>query len=175
MDVIGLARGTVRLVPYQAEWKDLFDKEYMRLRVALRENSLRMEHVGSTAIEGMDAKPIIDMLLAVDDLKRSRVLVSQLQGLGYQPKADDDVPERIFFTKGTSARRTHYLSIAEPDSEYWSSNTRFRDYLRTHPDAAEEYMALKRKLAELYPEDRPAYTEGKNEFISKINELSKSE
>ena len=175
MDVIGLARGTVRLVPYQSEWKELFDKEYMRLRVALRDESLQMEHVGSTAIEGMDAKPIIDMLLAVDDLSRSRVLTSQLQALGYQLKTDDDVPERVFLIKGPSARRTHHLSVTESDSEYWSHHILFRDYLRAHPDVAEEYMTLKQKLAELYPDDRYAYTEGKKGFVDKIYEQAKLE
>ena len=174
--MIGLKRGAVRLVPYQPAWKELFREEAARLRQALGDRALFIEHVGSTAIEGMDAKPIIDILIAARDLDDAMGLVPPIEALGYKHKEDDDVPERIFFRRGPPpGRRTHHLSLAEPTSGYWQRHVLFRDYLLAHPETAQEYRQLKRKLASRYPEDRASYTAGKRGFVERILQLAKSE
>lgn len=170
--MIGLERGTVQLVSYQPAWKKLFEEEVARLRLALGNRCLQIEHIGSTAIEGMDAKPIIDILVAVDDLSAAGKLVPILKKLGYALKEDDDVPERIFFRKGPPNRRTHHLSLTEPATTYWKQHLLFRDYLREHPEMAEQYRQLKRRLAEQYPNDRRLYASGKKGFIEKVMSLA---
>lgn len=168
--MIGLKRGTVQVVSNQPAWKKLFEKEAARLRLALGNQIINIEHVGSTAIEGMDAKPIIDIIVAVESLNKARDLVQLVEALGYECKKNDNVPERIFFVKGPSSNRTHHLSFTEPTSGYWKAHIQFRDYLQTHLEAAEEYKKLKRELAEQYPEDRDAYRAEKQVFIEKIAE-----
>ena len=166
--MIGLKRGTVQVISYQPVWKKLFKDEAARLRSALGNQILQIEHVGSTAIEGMDSKPIIDIIVAVESLDKARDLVPFVEALGYKYKENDYVPERIFFVKGPSSRRTHHLSFTEPTTDYWKAHILFRNYLQTHPEAVEEYERLKRELAEQHPEDRSAYRTGKQEFIEKI-------
>lgn len=166
--MIGLARGTVQVIPYQADWQHLFEDEAAKLRAALGEPELRIEHVGSTAIAGMDAKPIIDLMAAVPSLARAAGLVPVLEGLGYEYRGDGGTPGRLFFAKGPASRRTHHLSLAEPTSAFWRETLLFRDYLRAHPAAAEAYRRLKHELAAQHPSDRGAYTGGKAAFVRKI-------
>ncbi len=173
--MIGLKRGTVQVVPYQPAWKELFEDEAAKLRSALGNHLLQIEHVGSTAVEGMDAKPILDIIVAVEGLDKARELVPVVQSLGYSHKEDDDVPERVFFVKGSPNKRTHHLSLTEPASGYWKAHILFRDYLLTHEEAAEEYRQLKRELAEQYPDDRGSYTAGKERFVERILKLARAE
>ena len=171
--MIGLKRDTVQIISYQHVWKKLFEDENVRLRSALGNQILQIEHVGSISIEGMDAKPIIDIIVEVESLDKAGDLVQLVETLGYKYKEDDNVPERIFFVIGPASRRTHHLSFTEPTSGCWKAHILFRDYLRTHPEAAEEDKRLKRELAEQYPKDRDAYRAGKKEFIEKILQLAK--
>jgi GrpB-like predicted nucleotidyltransferase (UPF0157 family) len=173
--MIGLKRGTIQVVPYQPAWKELFEVEAVKLRSALGNNLLQIEHVGSTAIEGMDAKPIIDIIVAVKSLSKARELVPVVQALGYNHKEDDDVPERIFFVKGLPSKRTYHLSLTEPASGYWKAHILFRDYLLTHREVAEEYRQLKRELAEQYTDDRGSYTAGKERFVERVLKLAGAE
>jgi GrpB-like predicted nucleotidyltransferase (UPF0157 family) len=166
--MLGLARGTVQVVPYQAAWRRLFEDEAAQLRAALGEPALVIEHVGSTAIEGMDAKPIIDLMAAVPSLERAAGLVPVLEGLGYEHRGDGGSPGRLFFAKGPASRRTHHLSLVEPTSAFWRETLLFRDYLRSHPEAAEAYRRLKHGLAAQHRSDRGAYTGGKETFIQDI-------
>lgn len=153
------------LVPHRYEWREIFEEEAARLRSVLGEKVLRVEHVGSTAVDGMEAKPLIDMVVAVGSLDEARGLVPVLKGLGYEYRGDGGVEGRIFFARGPRTRRTHHLSLTEPTSDHWQKSLLFRDYLRAHPRAAEEYRELKRELARKYPEDRESYTAGKDRFI----------
>ena len=166
--MVGLRRGSVRLTPYQAKWKELYEEEAARLRTALGKKMLRLEHVGSTAVDGMEAKPLIDMIAAVGNLEEARSLVPVLEGLGYEHRGDGSVEGRIFFAKGPRDRRTHHLSLTETRSDHWQRSLLFRDYLRAHPEVAIEYRKLKQKLAREYREDRESYTAGKNRFIEQV-------
>lgn len=162
------------LVPHKSEWRELFEEEAARLRSALGGGILRVEHVGSTAVEGMDAKPLIDMLVAVESLEEARGLVPVLEGMGYEHRGDGGARGRIFLAKGPRSRRTHHLSLVEPTSDHWRRSLLFRDHLRAHPEAAEEYRDLKRGLARKYPEDRESYTAGKDRFIERAIESAQT-
>lgn len=167
--MVGLERGTVELVPHDEEWEQLFEQEADRLRSALGDRALAVEHVGSTAIEGIVAKPILDILVAVEDLGEPEDY-PELEELGYTYRPNDGVDDRLFFARGPEDDRTQYLSITEVGSETHTEQLAFRDYLREHPQAAERYARVKLELAERYPDDRDAYTAAKSGFVQAILE-----
>lgn len=174
--MLGCERNLVRLVPYQAGWADLFQQEAERLRAALGENVVGVEHVGSTAVPGLDAKPILDIVVAVRDMADATSFENVLAPLGYVHKAENDRPGRLYFAKRTpDDRSTHHLNITEVGTECWFTHVAFRDYLREHPQAREEYRQLKLDLARRHALDRAAYQEGKEEFIDKVLSAAKRE
>ncbi|MEI6970672.1 MAG: GrpB family protein [bacterium] len=164
--VVGLERGTVRLVSYSSAWHTLFEREKKTLLVALRGIVLKIEHIGSTSVPDMEAKPIIDMAAAVPSLAEVPSCIQPLASVGYEYKGEYNLPGRHFFTKGSP--HTYYLHVVAIDSDHWSSWLIFRDYLTAHKDVAAEYSQLKRDLARAYQSDRDAYTKAKSEFISRI-------
>lgn len=126
---------------------------------------MTVEHVGSTSVPGLDAKPILDIVIAVESLRKAAAFAPGLEKLGYIRRPNGDTPSRLFFAKGPEASRTHHLSVTELDSDTWIEQIAFRDYLRASREVRDEYQALKRQLAKLHPNDRPAYTAKKAEFI----------
>lgn len=168
--VLGLDRTIVRVVPYQPAWAALFVAEAARLRAALGERVLAIEHVGSTSVPGLAAKPILDLAASVPSLAGAIDLVPDLQRLGYEHKADPELPERLYFVKGTPEHRTHHLSLAEPGSRFWRQHLLFRDVLRANPALAAEYARLKHDLAARHSTDRLAYGAGKKAFIDSVIE-----
>lgn len=170
--MIGLARGTVRLRPYRAEWKTVFEQEATLLRSALGA-AAHIEHIGSTAIKDMPAKPIIDLVVVVDSPNEAMVWIPTLQTLGYEHRPSDVVADRLFFVKGSTDQRTHHLSLAEERSGFYKEKVLFRDYLISHRDAFDEYANLKKQLAQRHPKDRESYTEGKRAFVEGILLLAK--
>jgi len=173
--MLGLERGKVLLVPYQPEWESLFRREAALLRSVFGGAILGVEHIGSTAVAGMTAKPIIDLMCAVAGLDGARAFRPRLEALGYEYRPDEAVPDRLFFAKGPRERRTHHLSLTEPGSTFYEEKLLFRDYLRTHASAAEEYRRLKEGLAGRHASDRASYTEGKRAFVERILALARSE
>lgn len=164
--VLGLESGRARLMPYQPRWRELFEEEAERIRAAAGGGVLEVEHIGSTAIPGMPAKPILDLMAAVPSREAGLGLVPALAGLGYEHRPDPDIPERVYLRKRfPSGVRTHHLSLAEPSSRFYRVQLCFRDHLREHPDAAREYAALKTALAESHAHERERYTEGKTAFV----------
>jgi len=166
--MVGLERGTVELSPYRYEWKRRYEEEVERLRSAAGERLLGFQHVGSTAVEGLAAKPVIDLLAVVENLDEVSDIAPVLEDLGYEYRPNDGVADRLFFAKGPRSNRTHYLSLCERDSECYRETVAFRDHLRANPEAAAEYEALKRELAEEHPDDRDTYTERKSEFVERV-------
>lgn len=162
--MLGLERGTVELVDHRQEWHHLAAEERSHLEDALDQ----IEHVGSTAIEGMPAKPVLDLLAVADELAPKSEYAARLEPMGYELRESDQVPDRLFFAKGPTDERTHYLSITERGSDCHREQIAFRDYLRSNPDAAAEYARFKRKLAEEHPDDRETYTKRKSEFVEHI-------
>jgi GrpB-like predicted nucleotidyltransferase (UPF0157 family) len=165
---IGLKRGTVRLEPHQTSWADLFQQEKAKLWAVLSAYPVEIEHVGSTAIQGIDAKPILDILLGLPDLTDELGIRSLLEGMGYLYRGEQGVPERILYVKGAETNRTHHLHITAYKSLFWLENIYFRDTLNAKPEVARAYNDLKQELAAQYADDRAAYTAGKKAFIERV-------
>jgi GrpB-like predicted nucleotidyltransferase (UPF0157 family) len=162
---IGLERGKVKLIPHQSTWHNAFEAEKTRLRTILKNRPI--EHVGSTAIAGLAAKPIIDIAIAIDSLAEAEELIQPLAKLDYEYKGEAGTPGRRFFVKGPDENRTVYLHFGKTNGEF-GTLVRFRDTLLRRPDLIGEYNSLKRSLAEKFADNRKAYTSGKSEFIRKV-------
>lgn len=171
--VIGLERSIVRLAPYTTDWQRLFEQEKARIQTAIGHWTLDIQHVGSTSIPGIVAKPILDIGVAVEDFEEANVCIEPLEQLGYEYHGENGIPRRHFFVMGDP--RTHHLHVNEIHSRDWENQVFFRDYLILHSESAEEYTALKLSLAERFPTDRDAYLEGKASFIERVLRLARSE
>jgi len=158
----------VEIVPYDLEWPARFEIERELLKGALRPFLAGpIEHVGSTAVVGLAAKPVIDIMAAVESLEASRGAIEALRERGYQyaPYRPDVMN---WFCKPGFSFRTHHLHLVPYRSPLWTERIRFRDRLRSDPEVAREYEALKQSLAETYHYDREAYTEAKSPFIARV-------
>jgi GrpB-like predicted nucleotidyltransferase (UPF0157 family) len=136
-----------------------------------------IQHVGSTAIPGLSAKPVIDIQIAVKSLEDAKnTFVKKLAELNYQYWAENPDPERLFFVKGMppfGKKRTHHIHVAEASSKRLQDRITFRDFLVLHPEISLQYETLKQKLAKLHTYDREQYTEEKAEFIKRVLENAK--
>ena len=127
---------------------------------------LRVEHIGSTAVPGLSAKPVLDLMGVVSSTEAGGALVPALTGLGYEARPDPDVPDRLFLRKRSPRGvRTHHLSLVTAGSRFHRLHLAFRDHLRSHPEEVAAYAALKTALAKAHAHDREAYTSGKTDFI----------
>jgi len=172
----------IAIVPYDPRWPRIFEEEKAHLLSCLpRELIRRIEHYGSTAVAGLAAKPIVDMLVEVSDLGEVQlVVVPILEAEGYEyfwrpTHGDDGPPFYAWFIKRDPAtgERTHHIHMVEANyAEHWDGLL-FRDYLIAHPETAEEYARLKRALAAEYPNDRERYTEAKSDFIAEVTARAK--
>jgi GrpB-like predicted nucleotidyltransferase (UPF0157 family) len=153
------------MVEHDPSWSMSFKVEACEIRKALADLNPSIEHIGSTAIPGLCAKPIIDILVGLDEIRDGRI-VSRLGLVGYifQPEAGES--DRLFFRKG--AVRTHHLHVVELHSWAFWKHLMFRDYLLSNPSIALQYGELKRVSAEKYWFDRSAYTGSKSEFIESV-------
>ncbi|WP_121821586.1 GrpB family protein [Halostella salina] len=166
--MVGLARGTVSLAPHDPAWAERYAAEVDRLRAVVGDDISEFHHVGSTAVPGVPAKPIVDVLAVVPSRETARALVPTLEANGYEHRPNDGVPDRVFLAKGPRSNRTHYLSLTERGSDTCAEQIAFRDYLRANPPVAAAYAGLKRDLAARFPDDRAAYTERKGEFVERV-------
>lgn len=159
----------VKVTDYNAEWINDFEKEKVKINNVMDEITLGIEHIGSTAVPGLGAKPVIDMMVGVKELSQvSPEYIDQLQSINYEYVHKPEFPERLFFRKGQWRAGTHHLHVYVYNGEHWLNNIWFRDYLRSHPKAMDDYYRLKKKLEGLYKTDRVAYTEAKAPFIQSI-------
>ena len=156
----------VLVLPYDVRWPELFRLERDRLAGIFGERAAGIEHVGSTAVPGLAAKGIVDILLGLRPLELRRENLDAMTRLGYAYRGELGIPGRHFFQKG--APPTHHVHAVEHGSVEWLKHMHFRDHLRTHPEDAQSYAKLKRELAARYPEDRDAYTEGKSPFVAAV-------
>jgi GrpB-like predicted nucleotidyltransferase (UPF0157 family) len=178
--VAGAMGDAVMIVPYDLAWPEIFEQEKRHLLNCLPNELIgRIEHFGSTAIPGMSAKPVVDILVEVASLEETKtriVPILQAQGYDYfwRPTWGDDIPPFYawFIKRDSHGNRTHHIHMVESDFEHWD-RLLFRDYLIDHPEIAEEYRMLKLKLAHVYPHDRVAYTLGKTEFILKVTQIAR--
>jgi GrpB-like predicted nucleotidyltransferase (UPF0157 family) len=164
--MIGLHRNTVRLEPHNELWHEQFANERDRLLAAIGDHSLPIEHIGSTSVCGIAAKPILDIMIGTPEFGPVLTFVHDLEAIGYEYKGENGIPGRHYFGKGVP--RTVHLNVVRCGGHFWLSHLTFRDHLKQNPIAAREYEQLKRSLAERYPSDREAYTNGKEDFVRSI-------
>jgi GrpB-like predicted nucleotidyltransferase (UPF0157 family) len=168
----------IQLVEYNPAWSGMYRPEAKRVQSVLPAGLvLAVEHFGSTAIPGLVAKPIIDILVAVRSVPEAReVAVSPMESLGYAFWTDNPKRDRLFFVKGlppSAPSRTHHVHMTEFGGEMWM-RLLFRDYLRIHPEEAARYGALKLELMERYKDDREAYADAKSAYVEEIMSLARS-
>lgn len=132
-----------------------------------------IEHIGSTAIPGIKAKPIIDILLVVRDIERVDAKNNAMQNLGYEALGEYGIPGRRYFRKRKGEEDTHHVHTFQEGNPEVQRHVLFRDYLRAHADEAQAYTRLKERLAEQFQHDIDVYTEGKSGFIQRIDQLAK--
>ena len=170
----------VSIVPCDPAWPRMFEEEKKHLLDCLPQHLIRrIEHFGSTAIPGLAAKPIVDVLVEVNSLEKTKARIApvlEAQGYDYFWRAthgEDGPPFYAWFIKRNSAGvRTHHIHMVESDFEHWD-RLLFRDYLIADPATAKEYETLKYALARDYPNDRVAYTNGKSDFVVRVTRIAK--
>ena len=154
---------------YEKIWADDFVEIRDELNTVLKNLALRIEHVGSTSVEGLSAKPIIDIDVVIQNRDKLPEVIAALQKLGYSHEGDLGIPGREAFKyEGKEHLRKHHLYVCASDAEELKRHIAFRDYLRSHPDAVAEYSRIKEEGAELYPWDIDKYIEHKAPFIESI-------
>lgn len=171
-NTIGLKRGTVKLVPHNPEWDELFRAEKAKLLEVMCDIVIDIQHVGSTAIPTILAKPIIDIAVLVKSLQEAEKYIEKIQALGYQKKQENR-SERMFFTKGPEENRILYLHIGDVNTDYIKDMIVFRDCLIQNPDEAKRYAELKAELAKKFANNREPYTAAKERFVQEVVERAK--
>jgi len=157
----------VEIAEYDALWPRLFEERGERLRQALGDAALRIDHIGSTSIPGLAAKPVLDIQISVAAFEPLAVFREPLEALGYVFRADNIERTKRYFRETPGTRREH-LHVRQAGSWGEQFALLFRDYMRTHPDEAAQYASLKRVLAKHYRQDRHGYTEGKGPFVWRV-------
>lgn len=168
-------RSTVTLQNFNPNWALQYEEEKERIMNAIDLYILGIEHVGSTSIQGLKAKPIIDILIGVRNIEEVQQLIQPLLEVDFEYVPKPDWPDRAFFRKGLWGQGTCHVHVCELRSNEWNEKIWFRDYLRLHPVVAAQYASLKEQLAEKYGFDRHAYTAHKEPFIRSIIEKAKVE
>jgi GrpB-like predicted nucleotidyltransferase (UPF0157 family) len=161
----------VALRAYDPRWPGLFEAERERL-LSLFPDFIAIEHMGSTAVPGLAAKPVIDILAGMASMAAARALVAPLCAQGYTASAEFNATlvDRQWLMRWAGGHRTHHLHLVVHGGEVWAQRLRFRDALRADAALAARYAALKAELAARHPSDREAYTEGKAAFVRAVCE-----
>jgi GrpB-like predicted nucleotidyltransferase (UPF0157 family) len=159
----------VEVTPYNQQWASMFEEEANKLRHIFGEQLVAIHHIGSTSVPGLEAKPIIDIMSVVKDIKLVDEHNESMQKIGYEPKGENGIPERRYFQKGGD-NRTHHVHVYQVGSPHVERHMAFRDYLRTHPSVVKEYGDLKRKLAQEFPYDIESYIQGKERLVVTIEQ-----
>ncbi|MEN7551748.1 GrpB family protein [Rapidithrix thailandica] len=161
---------------YNPAWKTAFEKEQALLLNAIKEPGLTIEHIGSTSVEGLGAKPIIDIMIGLKDFQTANTHLSAIENLGYVylSKYEDEMPYRRFFFKEENGVRTHHIHMVALGTEFWDRHLQFRDHLRTHAHDRERYHALKMELAGNEWEHMNDYADAKTGFIRAIEQKTMS-
>lgn len=165
---LGLERGIVRLVPYDPSWPGLFDAESERLQQLFVAAGLAitLEHMGSTAIPGLAAKPILDILGGYPAGAKLADYIAVLTSADYVHRGEQGIPGREFFRRGNP--RSHHLHLTAIDGPFWRDHLAFRDRLRADNVLRDAYAALKHDLAARFPQDREAYIDAKGPFVREV-------
>ena len=163
----------VTLEPHDPKWAESYETEGLKLLEAFGDSVREIEHIGSTAVAGLVANPIIDVMVGVDSLEAVSHHVVSLQQIGYEYMGEAGVEERFFFRKRDG--QAFDVSVVVYQGERWRRNLLFRDYLREHPEEAERYGELKQRIVEENGIDRSAeYSARKSAFIDEVIERAES-
>jgi len=166
---LGLEHGVNRLVPYSSDWPVQYESESQRIRDVCGEVLLAIEHVGSTSIPNLVAKPIVDMVLGVATLEDAEKLIPSMESIGYDYPGDIGIPDDRIFGRDPGFRK-FLVHVVVFESDRWNRYINFRDVLREDVNISAEYGQLKSKIVEEHPEGRGKYTELKSGFISSVLE-----
>ena len=172
--MLGLERGSVQLVAYTPEWAALFEAERARLHQVLGSDALDIQHIGSTAVPGLAAKPLLDIGIAVADAAIATACIPRITALGYTYREYRGPGQGHFCDLGSGQQLTHYLHLMLISEPGWWNYLRFRDYLRAHPAARDAYQQLKQDLAARYAADRASYSAAKTTFVQHILEEARA-
>lgn len=172
---MALQRGIVELENYNPNWKEEYLSEEKLLKEVLKDRIIEIHHIGSTSIEGLMAKPVIDILVVIKSLEEIPEIEHILADYDYSNRGQQGVSDRYFFAKGPEEARSHYIHFVEPNSNTYYNQVYFKRYLIEHPEYIKQYCDLKKELATKYASERPKYTQGKNEFITNVIKLAKEE
>ncbi len=170
-----MTQTTVTIYDYNPECKEKFSDEKEKIISLLVKQVIGIEHIGSTSIKGLAAKPIIDILIGVEDIEDVERFVNPLKTVEYEYVPKLEWGDRRFFRKGTWGKGTVHIHICEINSKEWKEKLLFRDYLRMHPETAQDYEYLKKSLAASYKNDRHTYTNKKEPFIQHVIEKAKTD
>jgi GrpB-like predicted nucleotidyltransferase (UPF0157 family) len=163
----------IRIVPYQRTWPARFKQEARRIRTQFQERALRIDHVGSTSVPGLAAKPVIDIQVSLSSLEPRGVFTQEMAALGYE-HVDLGEFDLIypFFTRPAHWPSTHHVHLCATGSEQERNHLAFRDFLRRHESVATEYLCLKQQLAAVHSGDtlasRESYSLAKTEFVRAV-------
>ena len=157
----------VEVVPFCKQWAMMFAEEAEKLKRVFGKECLRIYHIGSTAIPGMSAKPIVDIMIEVHDIDHVDSYNDAMAVLCYQAMGENGIPKRRFFQKGGD-ERTHHVHVFPTGSEHIARHIAFKEYMIAHPEKARAYSRLKEGLAKQFPDDIEAYIKGKDEFVREI-------
>lgn len=162
----------VTVVPYDEGWKSAFEAIRQEIHNALGDLIMGIEHVGSTSVEGLSAKPCIDVDIIIKDYSILDTVVDQLARIGYIHEGDLGIQGREAFRySGKTHLMKHHLYVCPQDSEELHRHVTFRDYLRSHPEAAAKYGSVKETAAQLFPDDIDQYIQYKSPCIAEIYKL----
>jgi GrpB-like predicted nucleotidyltransferase (UPF0157 family) len=162
----------VVIVAYDPQWPRLFELESQRVTEALGETAVGVEHIGSTAVDGLPAKPIIDMLAGLRTLDLPTGAIAGMEELGYEFLGEHGILGRLFFRKGRPA--THHVHAVLDGSDLWERHLAFRDYLRAHVHEQEQYAAFKRNLVYEVGGEWDRYVEGKEQYADALERRARS-
>jgi len=164
----------VVVVAYDSLWPTMYEQEAARIATVFGDELLCTHHIGSTAVPGMWAKPIIDIMPIVRDIAMVDLFDEAMMALGYEPKGENNIPGRRFFRKGGDINRSHHVHAYEAHNPEVGKHLDLRDYLRAHPYRAELYGELKRALASRFPDDIGEYIQGKDAFVQETIQLARA-
>jgi len=164
--MLGLPKNEVLLKPWTAEWEEAYIKETEKIQDKIGNNMAAIYHIGSTAVKGLRAKPIIDIAIELYEFYDAEKCVPFLKEIGYTDKGTDILPERRYFSKG--GPRTHQIHMYPSGNKYLLEQIKFRDYLRDHEQIRAEYEALKIHLSTIHKQNKHLYTEQKTDFIQSV-------
>lgn len=157
----------VEVLSFTKQWSEQFEAEAKLLQQIFRDEIIQIHHIGSTSVEGLSAKPIIDIMPVVKNISRVDQYNEAMRKIGYETKGENGLQGRRYFQKGGN-QRTHHVHIYEQNHPDIARHLAFRDYLKAHPNIAKEYGNLKEELAKRYPFNIESYINGKEKLVLDI-------